>query len=558
MSAPARHAETATGLDLWAPVGTDGMPAELLEAFAVSDWPAVKALVTKAAPRGIFGRQASQFRSRLPLGIDPALTQLRGWDAFFQGDWDDLQACINAGPVDSVELEILRDAMLAPPGTPPPRRVGSGHHDAVALSWDFDLAQRVGPYRHFARVLMTWRSQAIEQRGDVDVRRHVQYRRLQDVGLLALTQALGGPLPVAIALAQEAQRLGDEGDVFRVIGHDLAALCRFAAGEDWKEPLAYPTRLATQRGSPPVEACGVLLSLCPLLEIRHDGLLPWAASLAESLSRRIGSPRFELHAQAWRVASGLTGPDREAAAREIPGLLLRARDAAPGLAAPVHLIDGVVHRREEAFALAGRLATRSGQVWAQQSAYAWLLAIHPTPRIAMRFHRLLCRSGWRRLVLVPHDIGADAARAVAEAGLRSEALLAFAAASGSAATAFEIAKVHLADARLDAPTRVQAVELLARVGSDAAREAVRQAAHEPGSVGHAASAFLEHRPPRLGLTERELEIVELAGRGMTNREIAERLLLSPHTVARHLSNARVKLGAANRAEAAARVGELEH
>ena len=161
-------------------------------------------------------------------------------------------------------------------------------------------------------------------------------------------------------------------------------------------------------------------------------------------------------------------------------------------------------------------------------------------------------------MLVPHDIGADAARAVAEAGLRSEALLAFAAASGSAATAFEIAKVHLADARLDAPTRVQAVELLARVGSDAAREAVRQAAHEPGSVGHAASAFLEHRPPRLGLTERELEIVELAGRGMTNREIAERLLLSPHTVARHLSNARVKLGAANRAEAAARVGELEH
>jgi DNA-binding CsgD family transcriptional regulator len=37
---------------------------------------------------------------------------------------------------------------------------------------------------------------------------------------------------------------------------------------------------------------------------------------------------------------------------------------------------------------------------------------------------------------------------------------------------------------------------------------------------------------------------------MTNRQIGEKLFLSPHTVARHLANARGKLGAANRAEAA--------
>jgi DNA-binding NarL/FixJ family response regulator len=59
------------------------------------------------------------------------------------------------------------------------------------------------------------------------------------------------------------------------------------------------------------------------------------------------------------------------------------------------------------------------------------------------------------------------------------------------------------------------------------------------------------------LSERELEVVDLARHGLTNRAIAERLSLSPHTVARHLANARVKLGAANRAEAAAKFEEMQ-
>ena len=45
--------------------------------------------------------------------------------------------------------------------------------------------------------------------------------------------------------------------------------------------------------------------------------------------------------------------------------------------------------------------------------------------------------------------------------------------------------------------------------------------------------------------------------GLTNREIAERLTLSQHTIARHLANARVKLGAANRTEAALKLEQLE-
>jgi DNA-binding NarL/FixJ family response regulator len=61
------------------------------------------------------------------------------------------------------------------------------------------------------------------------------------------------------------------------------------------------------------------------------------------------------------------------------------------------------------------------------------------------------------------------------------------------------------------------------------------------------------------LSEREREVLDLIAAGSTNREIAERLFLSPHTVKEHTSALYRKLGARNRAEAvqrAQRVGLL--
>jgi DNA-binding NarL/FixJ family response regulator len=51
------------------------------------------------------------------------------------------------------------------------------------------------------------------------------------------------------------------------------------------------------------------------------------------------------------------------------------------------------------------------------------------------------------------------------------------------------------------------------------------------------------------LTEREREVLELIAGGSTNREIAEKLYLSPYTVKEHTSALYRKLGARNRAEA---------
>ena len=54
-----------------------------------------------------------------------------------------------------------------------------------------------------------------------------------------------------------------------------------------------------------------------------------------------------------------------------------------------------------------------------------------------------------------------------------------------------------------------------------------------------------------GLSERELEVLGLAGQGRTNDQIAEQLFLSSHTVKRHMANILAKLHQRSRADAVA-------
>jgi DNA-binding CsgD family transcriptional regulator/tetratricopeptide (TPR) repeat protein len=58
------------------------------------------------------------------------------------------------------------------------------------------------------------------------------------------------------------------------------------------------------------------------------------------------------------------------------------------------------------------------------------------------------------------------------------------------------------------------------------------------------------QPPSV-LTDRECEVLRLVAAGMTNREIAAALVISPHTVARHLQNIFTKLDLGSRAAATA-------
>ena len=58
------------------------------------------------------------------------------------------------------------------------------------------------------------------------------------------------------------------------------------------------------------------------------------------------------------------------------------------------------------------------------------------------------------------------------------------------------------------------------------------------------------------LTDREVEVLRLIARGQSNREVAQRLFISPKTVGRHVENVYAKIGVSSRAAAA--VFAMEH
>jgi NarL family two-component system response regulator LiaR len=64
------------------------------------------------------------------------------------------------------------------------------------------------------------------------------------------------------------------------------------------------------------------------------------------------------------------------------------------------------------------------------------------------------------------------------------------------------------------------------------------------------------RQQSLGITDRELEILTLIARGLSNREIATQLFVSENTIKTHCSRAFDKLGAARRTQAVRRCKEL--
>ena len=81
-------------------------------------------------------------------------------------------------------------------------------------------------------------------------------------------------------------------------------------------------------------------------------------------------------------------------------------------------------------------------------------------------------------------------------------------------------------------------------------EAARTGYEELGAVPDAVR--LGSRPGRPhGLTPRELEVLRLVASGRSNREIAADLVISEHTVSRHLQNMFMKLEVTSRAAATA-------
>ena len=87
--------------------------------------------------------------------------------------------------------------------------------------------------------------------------------------------------------------------------------------------------------------------------------------------------------------------------------------------------------------------------------------------------------------------------------------------------------------------------------------ATRQVHHGQWVFPRAARRWLvshgqpKSEPTLQTLSEREDEVLALVSQGMTNAQIADRMMLSENTVKFHLQNIYQKLGVSNRTEAAA-------
>jgi LuxR family transcriptional regulator, maltose regulon positive regulatory protein len=119
-----------------------------------------------------------------------------------------------------------------------------------------------------------------------------------------------------------------------------------------------------------------------------------------------------------------------------------------------------------------------------------------------------------------------------------------------------------------AQARLELAHVLAELGrEDLALREARSAEAALGAVGaglaaRRAAALLRQLgasptrrgqgEPTFGLSARELEVLGLVAQGLSNQGIAETLVLSEHTVRRHVANILKKMGAPSRAAAAAR------
>jgi DNA-binding CsgD family transcriptional regulator len=135
-----------------------------------------------------------------------------------------------------------------------------------------------------------------------------------------------------------------------------------------------------------------------------------------------------------------------------------------------------------------------------------------------------------------------------------ELLAASGAAFELARARLELARVLVSLGREDAAVREATLALRRLDEIGAAAEAAR-ARELLGNLGASPMARRPGRRDQL-LTPRELEVLRLVSEGLTDGDIAARLVLSKHTIHRHLQNAYARLGCSSRASAVAKANRL--
>ncbi|HEY1318138.1 MAG TPA: LuxR C-terminal-related transcriptional regulator [Gaiella sp.] len=396
----------------------------------------------------------------------------------------------------------------------------------------------------------------------------------------------------AAAAAEVGQRFGDP-DLYALATHTQG---RFLVGQgrvdDGFRLLDEAMVAATSGSASPIVTglvyCGVILACVEVLDVRRAR--EWTEVLTRWCEEQPGLVAFtgrclvhraeilQLHG-AWPDA---LDEARRAAERLVQGFNRAAAAQAFYRQGEVHRLSGRLDEAEEAYAASSRHG------WEPQPGLALLRLAQGRPDAAgAAIRRVLAETTiWsRRAVLLPARVEiALALGEVDEAREAARELDALSTQHGSAMlqalAATALAAVHLAAGgqeealaaarraseqwrALEAPyeeacARVAVGIACAALGDDdtAALElsAARATFAELGATPDLARVRSQLEAPAHeahGLTERELEVLRLVAAGDSNRAIASALVISEHTVARHLQNIFRKLDVSSRTAASA-------
>lgn len=335
--------------------------------------------------------------------------------------------------------------------------------------------------------------------------------------------------------------------------------------------------------------CGVILACMDLFDLRRAS--EWTNALGTWCDSRTDMVPFRGQCLVHRSQLEQANGDWAAA-------MVSAQNASRALADPPHPAVGLAHYQEgEMYRLLGdfehaehhyRQAARHGYdpmpglallalARGDGRAAAAMIrrALHecgpagPRPALLTGAVEIFCSTG----DFVAADAAADKLSAVAARSSSAVLHAAAAQASGTALLATGHAPAALARLRTAAQTwqalhmpydaakasvlRGLACAALgdgasAEMAFDSARDTFMQlgATHELARLSSLSVERADGRRQETSLSAREREVLTLLVAGRTNREIAERLVVSPHTVARHVEHIYAKLGVSNRTAAA--------
>jgi len=260
----------------------------------------------------------------------------------------------------------------------------------------------------------------------------------------------------------------------------------------------------------------------------------------------------------------------------------------PRYAGEAHYLIGELHRMtgeldlaEESFTHAHQLGrspqpglarVRMTQGRVDAAVNALRLALHAAPSAPLRRAELLVALADAHVAVDDIDAAAAAGAALAEVADEVASDYIGAMALSTEATVL-LARGDAADACRRAGEAMELFQSLSLPYDGARAQAVRGAAarmldeHDTAQLDFAAALETFRRlgaepdarlvgallgeVPASPLSSRETEVLRLVARGATNKEVAAELVVSEHTVARHLSNIYTKLGVASRSAATA-------